>query len=123
MDGTVISTILGAGCALFAGLNIFQFIFFHSTKKQYEAKAEKVATDTSDAKHDYLVKRIESMEKLYLKQGEELDKMRSEYLLLSQELMEKSQRIKNLEAQNESMRLEVESMKEELQSYKTINKK
>lgn len=123
MDGTITSTILGAACALFAGLNIFQFIFFRSTKKQYEAKAEMAATDTSDAKHDYLVKRIESMEKLYLQQGQELDKMRSEYLRLNQDIMEKSQRIKKLESENETMGRKIKRMEEELQAYKTINRK
>lgn len=33
--------LLGALVALFGGLNIFQFIFLRSTKKSYEARAEK----------------------------------------------------------------------------------
>ena len=34
-------TILSIALALFGGLNIFQFIFFRTTKQKYEAEAQK----------------------------------------------------------------------------------
>lgn len=120
--------ILGIAAALFAGLNIFQFIFFRSTKKEYEAKAqqakveaEKAETEAKDARHDYLVKRIESMEKMYNQQGEILDGLREKVLQLGEEKLASEQRIKQLEAENKTLTAKVERLEAEVEAYKTIS--
>lgn len=120
--------ILGIVAALFAGLNIFQFIFLRSTKKEYEAKAqqakveaEKAETEAKDARHDYLVKRIESMEEMYNKQGLILDGLREKVLQLGEEKMQNEHRIKQLETENKELAAKVERLEAEVEAYKTIS--
>lgn len=120
--------ILGIAAALFAGLNIFQFIFLRSTKKEYEAKAqqakveaEKAETEAKDARHDYLVKRIESMEKMYNQQGEILDGLREKVLQLGEEKMQNEVRIRQLETENKELATKVDRLEAEVEAYKTIN--
>lgn len=114
--------ILGIAAALFAGLNIFQFIFFRSTKKEYEAKAQQAETEANDARHDFLVKRIESMERMYNQQGEILDGLREKVLQLGEEKLASEQRIKQLEAENKTLTAKVERLEAEVEAYKTISK-
>lgn len=123
MEGSALSILLGALATLFAGLNIFQFIFFRSTKREYEAKAEQAATEAKDAKHDYLEKRIESMEKMYSAQGEVLDNLRSQVLKLEEEKLASGKRIIQLEAENKSLTEKVERLEKEVEAYKTIRGK
>jgi len=117
-----LNILLGGLVAIFGGLNIFQFIFFRTTKKEYEAKAEKAATESSDAKHDYLVKRVESMEKLYQKQGEILDSVRQEVLRLQKDVEEKDRQIIKYEVQIKTLNDKVSQLDEELRAYKIIKK-
>lgn len=128
---TILLTVL---TVLFGGLNIFQFIFFRSTKKEYEAKAEKTAIESSDAKHDYLVKRVESMEQLYQKQGEILDGVRKEVLKLTQDVQDRDKKIigyeseikslrTNYESKIESLNAKVTKLEKEVEAYKTISGK
>lgn len=116
----MITWLLGVLATLFAGLNIFQFIFFRATKKEYEAKAEKAETDSSEAKHDYLVKRIESMEKLYQQQGEILDAVRAKVLALQQDVQERDQKIIKYESKITTLNDKVTKLEKEVQAYKTI---
>ena len=117
---TILLTVL---TVLFGGLNIFQFIFFRSTKKEYEAKAEKTAIESSDAKHDYLVKRVESMEQLYQKQGEVLDGVRKEVLRLTQDVQDRDKKIIGYESEITSLNAKVTRLEKEVEAYKTINGK
>lgn len=128
---TILLTVL---TVLFGGLNIFQFIFFRSTKKEYEAKAEKTAIESSDAKHDYLVKRVESMEQLYQKQGEVLDSVRKDVLRLTQDVQDRDTKIikyeseikllrSNYESKIESLNAKVTKLEKEVEAYKTISGK
>ena len=107
---------------LLAGLNIFQFIFFRATKKEYEAKASQAETEAKETRHDYLVKRIETMEKMYNQQGEILDGLREKVLQLGEEKLASEQRIKQLEAENKTLTAKVERLETEVEAYKTISK-
>ena len=114
--------ILGIVSTLLVGLNIFQFIFWRSTKKEYEAKAQQAETEANDARHDFLVKRIESMERMYNQQGEILDGLREKVLQLGEEKLASEQRIKQLEAENKTLTAKVERLESEVEAYKTITK-
>ena len=113
--------IFGIVTTLLAGLNVFQFIFWRSTKKEYEAKASQAETESKEAGHDFLVKRIETMEKMYNQQGEILDGLREKVLQLSEEKLENETRIKQLESENKTLTAKVERLETEVQAYKTIN--
>lgn len=115
--------VFGIVTTLLTGLNIFQFIFWRSTKKEYEAKASQAETEAKEAGHDFLVKRIETMEKMYNQQGEILDGLREKVLQLSQEKLENETRIKQLESEVVIYKTKVEKLEVELQAYKTINGK
>lgn len=120
---SVLSIILAILTTLFGGLNIFQFLFLRSTKKEYEAKAEKAATDSSEAKHDYLVKRLESVERLYKQQGDMFDAVRQDVLHMKLDLQEKDQKIIMYETEIKSLTTKVARLEEELQAYKVIKGK
>ncbi len=45
-------TILGIFVALFGGLNIFQILFFRSTKRKYEADANKAQIEVAQGRQD-----------------------------------------------------------------------
>lgn len=45
-------TLLSVVAALFGGLNIFQFLFLRSTKKRYEAEANKVQIEAAHGRMD-----------------------------------------------------------------------
>lgn len=115
--------IFGIVSALLAGLNIFQFIFWRSTKKEYEAKASQAQTEAKAAEQDYLINRVEQMERLYKQQGDLLDNLREKVLALTQEKINNETRIKQLEAENKTLGSKVERLEKELQAYKTINGK
>lgn len=118
-----LNIILGVLASLFAGLNIVQLIFLRQTKKKYMAEVEKAAIETADTKHDYMEKRIESLEKLYHQQGLLLDKFRQRQLELESELQEKNTRIVKLEGENKLLLEKVNALDEEVKAYKTITRK
>ena len=113
--------IIGIVTTLLAGLNIFQFIFFRATKKEYEAKASQAETEAKETRHDYLVKRIETMEKMYNQQGEILDGLREKVLQLGEEKLASEERIKQLESENKTLTAKVERLEAEVEAYKTIS--
>ena len=112
--------ILGTLAALLGGLDIFQFFFFRSTKKKYEADAEKAKIESEQSRNDFLEKRIESMEKLYFEQGAILDKLRERVLELSEENLANKQLIQQLEAEKRTLSDKVEKLEAEVQAYRTI---
>jgi chromosome segregation ATPase len=114
--------VFGIATTVLAGLNVFQFVFWKSTKKEYEAKASQAETEANDARHDFLVKRIESMEKMYNQQGEILDGLREKVLKLSEEKLASNQRIQQLESENKALTAKVEKLEAEVEAYKTITK-
>ena len=112
--------ILGTVAALLGGLDIFQFLFYRSTKKKYEADAEKAKIESEQTRNDFLEKRIESMEKLYFEQGAVVDKLRERVLQLSEENLANKQLIQQLEAEKKTLADKVEKLEAEVQAYRTI---
>ena len=112
--------ILGTVATILAGLDIFQFFFFRSTKRRYEAEAEKAKIESEQTRSDYLEKRIESMEKMYSQQGDLLDRLREQVLQLSEENLENKQTIQRLESEKKTLSEKVEKLETEVQAYRTI---
>lgn len=108
---------------LFGGLNIFQFIFLRSTKKEYQARAEKAALDAKDARFESLQKQIQNMEELYRNQGDILKQVRMELLEISKKKMESDQRVTQLEEENKALSEKVSRLEREVEAYKTITQK
>lgn len=94
--------------------------YFRPQLKQARAGASKAETEASEARFEYMVKRIEGLEKLYAEQGEMLDTFRTKQLTLESELQDKNRRIVQLEAENRSLSQKVEQLEIEVQSYKMM---
>ena len=109
-------TLLGILAALFGGLNIFQFIFFRYTKKEYWARAEQAAVEAKDARFESLQKQINDMESLYKQQGEELSAVRKELLDVTKAKMESDRRVTQLEFENQSLKEKVEKLEHKFQN-------
>ena len=116
-----LNILLGGLVALFGGLNVFQFIFLRSTKKEYQAKAEQASIEATDARFESLQKQINDMETLYRSQGETLKQVREELLEISKKKMESDQRVAQLEMENETLKTKVEKLEHEIEAYKIIN--
>ena len=112
----MVETILGIVAGLFGGLNILQFIFFRSTKKEYQARAEQAAIEAKDARFESLQKQINDMESLYKSQGEELKAVRQELLNVTKQKMESDLRVTKLESENSSLKQKVERLEHEIQN-------
>ena len=117
-----ISTMLGIIAVLFGGLNIFQFLFFRSTKKEYESKAAEAEIKAKDARFESLQRQINNMESLYRTQGEELKHVREELLDITKKKMESDKRVAQLEVENNSLKEKVERLEKEVGAYKIIAK-
>lgn len=109
-------TLLGILAALFGGLNIFQFIFFRYTKKEYWARAEQAAVEAKDARFESLQKQINDMESLYKQQGEELSAVRKELLEVTKAKMESDKRVTQLEFENQSLKEKVDRLEHEVRA-------
>jgi len=107
-------TLLGILAAIFGGLNIFQFIFFRSTKKEYWARAEQAAVEAKDARFDSLQKQINDMETLYKQQGEELSAVRKELLEVTKAKMDSDKRVTQLEYENQALKEKVERLEKKV---------
>lgn len=112
--------ILGTVATIFGGLNLFQFFFFRSTKREFQAKALQAETEAKEARHSFLEKRIESMEKMYSQQGEILDSLRDKVLELTQENIANKQLIQQLESEKKALSDKVEKLEAEVEAYKTL---
>ena len=111
---------MGAACALFAGLNIFQLVSFRAFRKKYKAVAEKERAEAEEQKQSAIERRLEAMEKLYSEQGEEIDKLRKSVIDLSKEKFENEKRIIQLEGENKSLKEKVDWLEKDVQAYKTL---
>lgn len=117
-----ISTVLGIVAVLFGGLNIFQFLFFRSTKKEYEAQAAQAEIKAKDARFESLQRQIDNMESLYRSQGEELKSVREELLDITRKKMESDKRVAQLEVENNSLKEKVARLEKEVEAYKLISR-
>ena len=118
-----ITIILSSLMALFGGLNIFQFVFFRSTKKEYQARAEQAALDAKDARFESLQNQIRNMEELYRQQSDTLAQVRKELLDKATKEIESEKRVAQLEAENKSLSEKVARLEKELEAYRIINSK
>lgn len=91
-------------------------VYLKPRLKTAKADASKAETEAHDARNDYLIKRIESMEKLYQDQGAILDSMRTKFLEMEKELHERDQRIVQLENENNTLRAKLENNEKENQA-------
>ena len=114
---------LGAFVALFAGLNIFQIFNLRAYKKKYLAIAEKEKAEAEESKQSALERRLDSLEKMYTDQGEELDSLRKEVLELSRQKFDSEKRIVQLEGENKTLKEKLEWLDKDVQAYKTLYEK
>lgn len=77
MTATIMTdTLLSIIAALFGGLNIFQFLFFRSTKKKYEAEANKAQVEAAHG-------RVDLQQDQYDYVNAQLTKIQTEYYALA----------------------------------------
>lgn len=121
--------ILSGLLALCAGLNVFQFIFFRSTKKKYEAEAvkakaegEKAEADAAESKQSSLERRLAAIEQLYAEQGKIIDNLRIDYLKMSEEKFLNEKRIVQLEGENKALKEKVDRLEHEVRAYRGAKK-
>ena len=117
-----VTTLLGIITVLFGGLNVFQFLFFRSTKKEYESKAAEAEIKAKDARFESLQRQINNMESLYHTQGEELKSVREELLDQTRKKMESDKRVTQLEVENNSLKEKVARLEKEVEAYKIISR-
>ena len=108
--------------ALFAGLNVFQFIFFRSTKKKYEAEGIKAEADAQETKQSALERRLAAIEQLYAEQGKIIDSLRIDYLKMSEEKFLNEKRIVQLEGENKALKEKVDRLEREVKAYRDTKK-
>lgn len=99
---------------------IGSILYFRPKLKEATASASKSETEAKDAKHDYLEKRIESMEKMYNEQGAVLDSLRQDVLKLGEEKFANERRIVQLEAENKALMQKVGKLEKEIEAYKVL---
>lgn len=116
----LLEIILGIVATALAGLNIYQLIAFKALKEKYTKEAEKDAAEAEEAKQSALERRLEAMEELYKKQGEEMDRLRNDIIALKKEKFASDKRIVQLESENKTLKETVGRLDEELKAYKTI---
>lgn len=114
--------ILSSLMALFAGLNVFQFIFLRSTRKKYEAEGIKAEADAEETRQTTLERRLAAIEQLYAEQGRTIDSLRIDYLKLSEEKFLNEKRIVQLEGENKALKEKVDRLEREVAAYKTLSR-
>lgn len=70
---------LGVAAALFGGLNIFQFIFLRSTRKEYAAKAEQALQEAKGVSAENESKAVDTLKEV-------IDELRADKAALRQDL-------------------------------------
>ncbi len=97
----MLETILGIAVALFAGLNIFQFIFFKSTQRKYKADADKAQAAAKSDEIENIKKAVESVYQPLIDRQNKL-------------IEQQSQKIDNLNDKVEKLTDENRSLRDEL---------
>ncbi len=83
---TVLDTILTIAAGLFGGLNILQLIFLRQTKRKIEAEASASEFEIIRGTNIFLQEQLDSKEKRFAEQTEELRKSNKKNLELTNEL-------------------------------------
>lgn len=107
--------ILGLLTLLFAGVNIFQFIFLKQTKKKYEAEADKAKASVKSDEIDNMRK---AMEDFY---GRLVDKQNERIAQLDEKIAEKDKRIDVLEGEVTTLRSENADLKVDITTIRNEN--
>lgn len=110
---------LGGGILTFVG----SVIYFRPKLQEAKAEASKAETEASAAEYTHLLERINTMEELYKRQGEELDELRKKLLALGREKLESDEKVLKLESENKNLQERVDKLSEEVEAYKTLIKK
>lgn len=83
MNETIITVI----AAIFAGCNVFQFLFFRSTRRKYEAEAEAAKTEAEHGKldlqqdqYDYVNSQLSKIQQEYYELADKYRRTMSEHL-------------------------------------------
>lgn len=95
-------------------------IYFRPKLKEAKAAASKAETEASAAEYTHLLERINTMEELYKKQGEELDELRGKFLALGREKLASDETIMRIESENKILQGRVDKLTEEIKAYKTL---
>ena len=109
--------------SLFGGLNIFQFIFLRSTKKEYQARAEKASLEANDARFESLQNQIKNMEELYRNQGDVLKQVRKDLIASDQRVTQLELEVTKKNEENKALSEKVSRLEREVKAYKTITQK
>lgn len=110
MDWTnIISLILSGG--VLGGLG--GIFYFRPRLKEAKAGADKAHTEAARERNEYLLGRIESMERLYKQQGDMLDEVRQQVLELKDKAMDRESVISDLKEENRMLTDKVEDLKAE----------
>lgn len=70
--------LLGIAAALFGGLNVFQFVFLRTTKKEYEAKAEQALQEAKAVSTENESKAVETLKEVINELREDKASLRAE---------------------------------------------
>lgn len=118
MSDQVLAAVLGVAVALFGGLNIFQFIFFRSTRRKYnaegtiaEVEANRKNIDLMHDQIDFFTRNFKAMQADY----EELSDKHRDLLLHHAEEMAK------LKAEVKRLSVEIDSVRQENEELRRVN--
>lgn len=81
--------LLGIVAALFGGLNVFQFVFLRTTKKEYEAKAEQALQEAKAVSTENESKAVETLKEV-------INELRADKTALRAEIVEQDSLIDQL---------------------------
>lgn len=105
----IISLILSGG--VLGGLG--GIFYFRPRLREAKAGADKAHTEAARERNEYLLGRIESMERLYKQQGDMLDEVRQQVLELKEKAMDRESVISDLKEENRALTDKVEKLKAE----------
>ncbi len=104
------------GGSLIAGIG--SILYFRPRLSEAKSTASKAETEADKARYDYLVERIESTEKLFALQGEELNDVREKLIAMGKELTLKERKIAQLEVENKALSDKVAILEKRLNERK-----
>lgn len=115
----VIVSAVGGGLMTVVG----SVLYFRPKLKEAQASAKIAETEAEKKNHDYLLERIESMERLFNEQGLALDTLRQSMLTLAKEKQASDERVFVLEAENRKLKHKVEILEREINEYRKSKRK
>lgn len=118
MKDQVLAAVLGVAVALFGGLNIFQFIFFRSTRRKYNAEGLGAEIDANHKNIDLMQDQIDYFTKKFAE-------IQADYFELSEKhrelLRHHSDEMAQLNAEVKRLSGEMEELREENEELRRVN--